>query len=158
MYIRRGCQIVWNQSSRQLWTAMWMLGAEPESSARAVSTFNCWAISAVLSLASLKTNQGSLKPPSTRAEASGKETAWSNGVLKGSVLWERFKQKGMQAYANYRDHPWMSEEPLLSVISVHKRKIWKWMLQAKCPLKAAMGLDAMTKPTAELNENKYSNC
>ena len=42
--VRRGCQIPWNWSYRQLWAASWVLGSEPRSSARAASALLCWAI------------------------------------------------------------------------------------------------------------------
>jgi hypothetical protein len=40
-----GCQVPCNWSERQLWATMWVLGIEPWSSRRAVSTLNQWTIS-----------------------------------------------------------------------------------------------------------------
>lgn len=42
MKTRRGCQIPWNCSNRQLWACVWVLGIEPTKSA---SDLNTWAIS-----------------------------------------------------------------------------------------------------------------
>ena len=40
-----GCQIPWNWSYRQVWTATWVLGIEPGSSGGAACVLNHWAIS-----------------------------------------------------------------------------------------------------------------
>lgn len=50
MEARRGNKIPWNSSHRLLSVAMWLLGIEPRSFGRAVSTLNHWAISLALSI------------------------------------------------------------------------------------------------------------
>jgi hypothetical protein len=45
MEMRRGCQIPWDQSYRQLLVTMLVLEIEPRSSGKRASTPNCWGIS-----------------------------------------------------------------------------------------------------------------
>lgn len=45
---RKGCQILWNCSYRQLWASVWVLGAKSCSSARTASILNHWTISSAL--------------------------------------------------------------------------------------------------------------
>ena len=42
--------VSWNWSYRQLWIAMSVLGIEPGSSGRTISTLDCWAISPIYGL------------------------------------------------------------------------------------------------------------
>ena len=45
--VKRGCQVPWNWTYRQLCAAIWVLGMEARSSGRAASALNCWVISPV---------------------------------------------------------------------------------------------------------------
>ena len=44
---RKGYQISWNWSYRQVWAAIWVLGIEPKSSRKAGSALNIWDLSPV---------------------------------------------------------------------------------------------------------------